>query len=148
MAGTNAAAAKLALINLIKASPPPNTLVDYAYVGKSDSASRQYLWGGKSTFQQDYSALRGGTKPRDEVLTIDLHLSVYQPGGAFEDTDAACVAIGLVVETLIANDVQLGGTIPGLRYAGIEGGELDNSADDDGVESHITYHVIFKSRLF
>jgi hypothetical protein len=148
MAGTNAAAAKLALINLIKASPPANTFIDYAWLGKNDEANRNYLWGGKATFEQDYSALTSSRKPRDEVLTIELHLSVYLPGGTCDVTDAAAVAIGLAVENLIANDPQLGGAVTGLRYAGVQGGEMDNSADDDGVETHMTYRVLFKSRLF
>ena len=147
MAGTNAAAAKLALIGLLQASPPANTIVDYAYSGKSDGQSRQYIWGGKCTFQHDYAALTAGRKPREEVLVVELHLSVYKPGGTFQDTDASAVALGLVVENLFANDPQLGGAITGLRYAGIQGGEMDNSMDDEGVETHMTYHVMFKSRL-
>jgi hypothetical protein len=147
VSGTNAKEAKKVLIDLLKASPPANTKVDYGYLGKSDSSSRSYLWGGKVTFQHDYAALTAGRKPREEVLVVELHLSVYQPGGDFEATDDAATAIGVVIEDLFANDPQLAGAIPGLRYAGIQGGEMDNSADDDGVETHMTYEVLFKSRL-
>lgn len=148
MAGTNAVAVKTALINVLKASPPANTVVDYGYTGKSDTGSRQYVWGGKVTFEQGYSALTSGRKPRDELVTVEVHVTVYQPGGTFDVTDQAAVTIGAVVEDAIANDPQLGGAITGLRYAGIQGGEIDNSIDDDGVATLLTYRVQFHSRLF
>jgi hypothetical protein len=147
VSGTNAKKAKKVLIDLLKATPPANTKVDYGYNGQSDTASRQYIWGGKATFQHDYAALTSGRKPREEVLVVELHLSVYLPGGTYEETDDSATALGLVVEDLFATDPQLAGAIPGLRYAGIQGGEMDNSLDDGGVETHMTYQVLFKSRL-
>jgi hypothetical protein len=147
VAGTNAKKAKKVLIDLLKASPPANTAVDYGYDGQNDSANRQYIWGGKATFQHDYAALTAGRKPREEVLVVELHLSVYLPGGTYEETDDTAATIGVSIEDLFANDPQLAGAIPGLRYAGIQGGEMDNSMDDGGVETHMTYQVLFKSRL-
>lgn len=147
MSGTNAKKAKKVLIDLLKATPPANTKVDYGYLGKSDSASRNYLWGGKVTFQHSYAALTAGRKPREESLVVELHLSVYLPGGDYETTDDTATTIGVVIEDLFANDPQLAGAIPGLRYAGIQGGDMENSADDDGVETHMTYQVLFHSRL-
>jgi len=51
------------------------------------------------------------------------------------------------IPTLAASDPQLGGAVAGLRYAGVQGGELDNAEDDEGVASLLTYRVLFKSRL-
>lgn len=148
MGNSNAAAAKKALIDFLRAAPLDDVTVDYAYKGRSDGSARSYIWGGKVTFQQNYSALTSGRKPRDEVLTVAVHMSVYQPGGDAQDTDAAVMALGSVLEDLFANDPQLGGAVSGLRYAGVESGELDNGIDDDGVASLLTYQVVFHSRLF
>src|SRR5256885_13064282 len=60
-------------------------------------------------------------------------------------SDVCSSDLGAVVEDAIANDPQLGGAITGLRYAGIQGGEIDNSIDDDGVATLLTYRVQFRS---
>lgn len=147
MAGTNVAAAKVALLSVLQGAASPTTTVEYAYSGKGDGQARQYVWLGKATVQQDYAALTAGRKPREEVCVIDVHVSAYKPGGTVQDADAAVIALGLVLENAIANDPQLGGTVTGLRYAGIEGGDLEYAIDDEGVASLMTYHVTFKSRL-
>jgi hypothetical protein len=147
VAGTNVIAVKAALLTVLQGAQSSTVSVDYAYSGKTDGTARQYVWLGKATFEQDYAALTSGRKPREEVVVIDVHVTAYKPGGTVQDTDAAVVALALVMENAIANDPQLGGAVTGLRYAGIRGGEMEYAIDDEGVASLITYHVTFKSRL-
>lgn len=146
MAGTNAYAAKRKLVDFLAASPSLTIPVLYAYGDQPETEDMVYA--GKVTFEQDYAAMTSGRKPRDETVTVDLHVEVRRSPGSFDDTDSIAVQYGTVVEELIADNITFSGQVGGLRWAGITGGEMQNAMDDAGRATLITYHVTFRSRLF
>lgn len=146
MAGTNAYAAKRKLIDFLDASPSLTIPVLYAYGDQPETQDMVYA--GRVAFEQNYAAMTSGRKPRDETVTVDLHIEVRRAPGSFDDTDSLAVQYGTVVEELIADNVTMSGQVDGLRWAGISGGELENAMDDSGRATRLTYHVQFRSRRF
>jgi hypothetical protein len=144
---SNAVPAKIALIALIAAQPAfEGITVDYAY--KAKNAQREYVYGGRITAEQTYPNMTSGTKPRDERLTVDVHVDVMIPGGDQVDADTRAMELGAAMELAIAQDVTVGGTVPGLRWVGVTGHEMTPSFNDDAVYSEVVYHVLVSSRLF
>jgi hypothetical protein len=144
---SNGIPAKRALIALIAAQPDlEGVTVDYAFKGKN--LGREYVYGGRVNAEQTYPNMTSGVKPRDERLTVDVHVYVFIPGGDQVDADTRAMELGGAMETALAADVTLGGTVPGLRWGGVTGYELTPTFDDDGVYSEVVYHVLFSSRLF
>jgi hypothetical protein len=144
----NVGLAKRTLIAAIKAAPAfAHITVDYAYSGISAGGTRTYIYGGRTTVEQNYAAMTSGTKPRDRKFTVDLHLLVDIPGGAVTDSDDAALTLLDTIDALLAADVTMGG-MAGLRYAGITGFDMTYALDDDEVETEIVAHVGFSTRLF
>lgn len=150
MAGTNAVAAKRALIAKITALEIPGAdggVVQVAYSWPGERAEREVVHGGTATFEQNPAAFRGGGRcPRDEEVTVEVHIAVTIPGGTEEDADLRVVEIGTPIEEAIAADPTLADA-PDLVIARVDGGEIESGFNDDAAAALLTYRVILKSRL-
>jgi hypothetical protein len=147
MSGSNAVAYKKALIDgLAAASALAAVQVSYHFPG--NNSERELIHAGRVEGTQSYPVSRGGAGrfPRDEELTVKLHIVVTRPGADPYEVEARCIEIGKVVEELIAGDPDLTG-LTGIIYSGITAVDLDSDSDDDGSIAVLTYDVFFKSRL-
>ncbi|HEV2778547.1 MAG TPA: hypothetical protein VGX25_04030 [Actinophytocola sp.] len=148
MAGTNAVAAKKALIDGLAAAPDlVNAGVQVAYSYPGHDAERELIHGGRVEGTHDYPVSGSGPRfKRDEQLTIKLHIVVTKPGATVYDVEARCAEIGTVVEELIAGDPDLV-NVPRLQWTGISAVDLDSSEEDEHAIGVLTYDVFAKSRL-
>lgn len=150
MAGTNVVAAKKALIAKIAAldlggDQAGGVQVAYSWPGRN--AEREVVHGGLATFDQNPLAFRaGGRCPRQEDVTVEIHVAIALPGGTEEDVDTRAVEIGTVIEEAIAADPTLADA-PDLKIARVDGGELESGFNDDGASALLTYRIILKSTL-
>lgn len=151
MAGTNAVAARQAVIAKIRALEIPAAgggTVQVAYAWPGNAAEREVVHGSNPvTFDQAPAAFRGGGRcPRDEEVTVPVCVVVRALGGDVEETDVRAAEIGTVIEEDVAADPTLADA-PNLKLARIDGGDLVHDFDDDGAVSVLTYHFILRSRL-
>lgn len=150
MAGTNAVRAKKALIAKIAALDLGGVQaggVQVAYSWPGSKAEREVVHGGLVTFEQEPAAFRGGARcPRDEEVTVEVHVVVKLPGGTEEDVDTRATEIGTVIEEAIASDPTLTDAAD-LKIARVDGGELESGTDDDAAAGVLTYRIILRSRL-
>jgi hypothetical protein len=150
MAGTNVVAAKKALIAKIAAldlggEQAGGVQVAYSWPGRN--AEREVVHGGLSTFDQNPLAFRaGGRCPRQEDVTVEIHVAVTIPGGSEEDVDTRAAEIGTVIEDAIAADPTLADAL-NLKIARVDGGELESGFNDDAAAAVLTYRIILKSTL-
>lgn len=138
MAGSNAVPFKRAFQALLKtalATAGINGIairVDDAYNGKL--AEREYVYFGHITGPHEPFTFRSGARlPRQETLTVNLHVEAAVPGGSTFDSDTRIVAIGQLVEETLANDPLLGGAVAGLLGAWMSHTELTSFYMEDGV---------------
>lgn len=147
MAGTNAFAAKAALFDLLKASPALAG-VQVCRFWPGGTVERECVFGGRTVWTTTPLTFRpaNGRLPREEAITLDLHIRVMKPGAAPDEVEARAVVLGTVVEELLAADPLLGGA-PGVALATIDGGDLDHGVEDESSVALLTYRVGFKSML-
>lgn len=145
MSGTNAAAAKAALIALLDALPALDGVqVAYSYPGRN--VERECIYGGKVAGSVQLAAMAGTRVSREEDLVLNLHIEVDKQGEATtEDSDERACALGVVVEELVAGNPTLG--VTGLKVASVVGVELDGGVDDECATSVLTYQIGLKSYL-
>ena len=148
MAGTNAVAYKKALTDAVAAAP--QIIADDIQVGYDwpGHVERELIHGGRVEGAQSYPVSRGGGGrfPRDEELTVALHIVVRAPGGTIYEAELRASEIGTVVEELLAANPALT-DVAGVIYSGIAGIELESDYDDDDAIADLTYQVLLKSRL-
>lgn len=149
MAGTNAVAARQALIAKIRALEIPAAgggAVQVAYSWPGRGAEREVVHGGTPvTFEQEPLTFRGGGRvPRDEQVTVPIVVVVAQPGATVENTDVRAAEIGGLIEDAIAADPTL---TDQLVIGRVDRGDLDHDFTDDGAASVLTYQIILRSRL-
>lgn len=142
MPGTNAVAAKKALIARLQTDPSLEGIqVTYAWPGKR--AERELVCGGKWRFAQR----RGGYgSAREEDLTLDLFILVRTPGADLAEVEDRAVEIGALVEA-VAADPSWWGDVPGLKLAGVTSGDSNPGIDDDSAVCELAYHVACTSTL-
>lgn len=145
MSPTNAVAAKLALIDYLKAEPALQG-VQIAYGYPARDVEREVLYGGASRFTKAQEGMGGGMGglAYRETVTVDLHIQIRIPGGEVEEAEARAVEIGSEVEAFLARNERLS-DLPGLLYAGVTGGELGYAIEDDAVTSALQLSVEFTS---
>ncbi len=144
MAGTNAVACKRELFRRLAAAPRlKGVQVAYAFPGRD--IQRECIYGGGARTTQEFAAASPARKPRNETALVDVHVWVRLPGGSVEDADARAMEIGVVVEELLADDVNLGGAVPGLAFGGVNSIDGDYMADDDAVTVIWSYQLRFRS---
>jgi len=140
-------AVKRALFTWLAAAPElAGVQVSYAWPGRSQD--RECIYGGFPEATQRYAVMTAGRKPRDEDATILIRIEVAQPGNDVQAADQRVEELGAVLETLLADNVTLGGLVTGVRYGGITAVESEYVPLDGSIESTATYHVTFSSRLF
>lgn len=147
MAGTNAVVFKKALFDALAAAPAlEGVQVSYHFPG--NDPERELIHGGAVEGTQNYPIIRGGGGrfPRDEELSVKLHIVVTQPGSDPYEVEFRATELGTVVEELLAGDPDLTG-LTGIIYSGISNVFLDSDVDDDGAIGILTYDVLVKSRL-
>lgn len=146
MAGTNAAAFKLALVAALQAAPGlVGVQVVYSQASQR-TVNREWVSLGEVKFVHSRTGTHGATRrTRTEVLAVEVLVQVRQMGTTPQDADQRAVAIGTVLEELLADDPTVGGAVPKGLYAVVAGGDLATVADDDGVYSQLTYNLQFTS---
>lgn len=149
MAGTNAVAAKQALVAKIaaleiEASDGGALQVAYSWPGRD--AQREVVHGGKTTFNRQ--PMGYDPRSREEALEVTLWIVVVKPGADVAECETRAVEIGTVIEEALAADPKFAAkAVPGLLLATVEGGELDGDFDDDGAAAILQYRVGFTSHL-
>lgn len=147
MAGTNAVLVKSALLGLFKAAIVP-VRIDDAYKGRD--MEREYVYFGHITIEQEPMVFRNGApQPRQEELTIPLHVEVSKPGATTLDTDTRVTAVGqLIEEALAADPTQAALAVPGLMSALVSNLTLTSFYTSDGVAaSELVYTITAQSKL-
>lgn len=147
MAGTNAVLVKTALLGLFKTAIAP-VRIDDAYVSRLEE--REYVYFGHIIGTQEPMTFRNGVRqPRDEELTIPLHVEVVRPAALTSDTDTRIGAIGqLLEEALAADPTQAALAVPGLMAAWVSSFTLTSFYPVDGVAaSELVYTITAQSRL-
>lgn len=147
MAGTNAAAVKVALVTALRASAAAAMAgVTVAYSQASQrTIPREQISLGQAKFVHTRAGTHGGTRrTRNETLQVEILVQVRQLGAAPETADLRAVAIGTVIEELFADTPALSGVPSGL-YGVIDGGDLAHVVDDEGVYSQLAYTLTFTS---
>ena len=147
MAVAGPATLKRALIDALAASGE-FAAVQVAYSWPGRHAERECIYAGPATFEQRYAAMTSQRKPRDRTVVVSLHVEVMAPGATVEETDARVEELGEAVDSILAGNVTLSDTVPGLRYGGVVGCELDYAIDDDGAMSAAIYQISFSARIF
>lgn len=148
MAGTNAAAAKAALITAIGALTGLGDLqVSYSYPGRT--TDRDLVYGGRITGPIALSTMRGsGRLKRIEDSVLQLHIEVARPG---EDTSAVTEAraceIGEAIEEYLAANPALEDAVTGLLLAAPQGFDLESAIADESSITVLTYRILLKSHL-
>jgi hypothetical protein len=148
MAGTNAAAAKAALIDAIGALTGLGDLqVSYSYPGRT--TDRDLVYGGRITGPIALSTMRGsGRIKRIEDPVLQLHIEVARPG---EDTaavtEARACAIGTAIENYLAASPTLEDAVTGLLLVAPTGFDMESAIDDESSITVLTYQILLKSHL-
>lgn len=148
MAGTNAYAAKRALIDALQASAELGDAgVQVAYSYRGERAERECVYGGAVAWTCKPLTFRGGGRmPRQETVQVDLHIAVRLPGSEPDEAEARAVELGTVVEEYLASTPTLS-DLGDLKLATIAGGDLDHAVNDEESIAVITYQVAFLSTL-
>ncbi|UUV34381.1 hypothetical protein NQK81_13300 [Amycolatopsis roodepoortensis] len=147
MAGTAAASVKKALFDALKAQsgqgqPLDGVQVSYSFPGNPERAC---LFLGRARFNHELSTfMAGGRLPRTETLTVTVVIYARDIGSDQYAADSRAVAIGTVLEDLLATDPTAGGAVLIRR---VESGELEPLVDDDGVIASLSYSVTVESEL-
>lgn len=144
MAGTIAVACKRALFARLVTRPRlKGVQIAYAFPGRD--IQRECIYGGGARTTQEYAAASPARKPRNETALIDVNIYVRLPGGNVEDADVRAIELGLVVEEELADDVTLGGLVPGHGYGGVNTIDGDYVQDDDAATVIWSYQLRFRS---
>jgi hypothetical protein len=148
MAGTNAAAAKAALIAKVGTLTGLGDLqVSYSYPGRT--TDRDLVYGGRITGPIALSTMRGsGRLKRIEDPVLNLHIEVARPGeGTSEVTEARACEIGTAIENYLAANPTLQDAVTGLLLVTPQGFDMESSIDDESSYTVLTYRILLKSHL-
>lgn len=148
MAGTNAAAAKAALIAKIGALAGLGDLqVSYSYPGRT--TDRDLVYGGRITGPIALSTMRGsGRLKRIEDQVLNLHIEVVRPGeDTAEATEARACEIGAGIENYLAANPTLEDAVTGLLLVAPQGFDMESGLVDESSMTTLTYQILLKSHL-
>ncbi len=147
---TNAAAAKARLVgtgNILSGIPGLDG-VEISY-NQPTPIPREFVMGGDVQGPVKLSAFRGGggRVQREEVLSLQLEVRVYETGErSTEQADARAVEIATEIMEFIAANPKLG-DLPGLLKATVDNFELIGRLDDEGSSSVVTLTIGLHSFL-
>lgn len=144
-AGTTIVAAKRALRDLLKARPAlDGVLVNYG--DPAERGRREQVWLGRvRQADQEPVALRSGTRTRDEVYELWVHVDVASKATA-EENEARAVDLIREVESVLANDPKLGGT-EGVLFAVVTEMSMNTVETGDGPSTSAVLTVTVRARL-
>jgi hypothetical protein len=152
MAGTAAVAAKKALFDALAAKavtgqPLEGVQVAYSFPGKT--LQRECIYFGRTRIDQSFStfaspSVGGGRQPRTEIATQTIVVLASNIKSDQYAADLRVVAIGTVMEEILAADPTGGGAV---QVRAVESGDLEQMFDDDGVWSQLTYSATVRSEL-
>jgi hypothetical protein len=148
MAGTNAAAAKAALITKIRALSGLGDLqVSYSYPGRT--TDRDLVYASRISGTVALSTMRGsGRIKRIEDPVLQLHIEVVRPGeDTTETTEARACAIGAGIENYLAANPTLEDAVTGLLLVAVQGFDIESYVDDESSITTMTYQILLKSHL-
>lgn len=148
MAGTNAAAAKAALIAKIGTLAGLGDFqVAYSYPGRT--TDRDLVYGGRITGPIALSTMRGsGRLKRIEDPVLNLHIEVARPGEhTTAVTEARACAIGAGIENYLATNPALEDAVSGLLLVAPQGFDMESFTDDEFSYTVLTYQILLKSHL-
>lgn len=151
MAGTNAIVAKKTIVDRLAAvTGPAQALagVQVSYIHPKD-LQREVIYGGRIRFDDQLftfssAAVGGGRIPREETATLTFVVLVARPDSDQYLADLRAVAIGTVLEEMVAADPTLGGLV---LAAEAESGEMEPLTHDDGVMAQLLYTISVRSEL-
>jgi hypothetical protein len=136
---------KDALVAALLAQPAlAQVQVERAHPGP-EKLEREAIWLGAARGRHEIPVVKAGRKPRDEVYTIEVLVSVLKPGGTLEEVEERAFALLAEVEDVLADDPRLGTTAILWAKAG-EWGESSGYLDD-GAEADIRLEIDVKARL-
>jgi hypothetical protein len=119
---------KRALVQALRARPALSGVqVSYSHPGRLVEGESIYMGGARG--EHEPAAIRAGRKPRTEVYTLDVLCEVSRRGGSVEEAEARALELLAEVESVLAEDPQLGGR---LQWALASEIELDGGLTDDG----------------
>lgn len=151
MSGTNAVAAKQAIVSLLESlSAFEGVSVTYGWPGPEPP--REYAYCGRSTtgVQPMTFQVSGQRLPSDETLTFDLILIVAKPGDSVEGAESRVVELGAAFEQALGMNPKMTGLSyapPGLLMVQVVSAELDQDFDDEQAYARLIYQVRFRSEL-
>lgn len=145
MPGSNAVAAKAAIVARLQAAPAlTGVQVAYAWPGKR--VERECIFGTKIRWDDEYLAFAkaAGRMPRLETATITFVVFVVDSSHDFEAADRRAVELGTVLEELVAGDPRLSDT---TLATAISSGDLEALEDDGAAVAQLTYEISVRSEL-
>ncbi|GAA4100917.1 hypothetical protein [Nonomuraea soli] len=135
MTATNAVVIKRALLTLIEGLALGDVQVGY---GPPANPERDFVYlGGLRGPLTPLTFRAGGRLPREEQLTLDLHLVVTRPGGTEEETETAAADLITPILEAVSAEPTLGAT-PGLLSIVPSRLELQSGRDDDACSTWLT----------
>jgi len=146
MAGTNAHAAKAALLTLMQAAVGyAGVQVLYSYPGLSHEMRETIYFDSEIGGSVELVSMRGGQAlKRGEELTTTLVIEVQKPGSTRADNEARACALGTIFEGVIATNPDLG-SLSNMKLARISSFTMTSWADDECEYTRVLYGVRFTS---
>ena len=146
MAGTNAYAAKNALLALIQADAAfANVQVEYSYPGLSHEMRESIWFDNEISGPVELVTMRGGAAlKRGESLSTLLHIEVQKPGESVKNNEQRACVLGTAFEGVLAANPSLG-DLTNLKLAQITSFNMTSTSDDEYAITHLAYGVTFTS---
>jgi len=133
MATSTIPAVKAALVAGLEARPALNS-VQVSYGPPLPNPSREMIWCGIATGQQDWQAMN----LKGEQYELEVIVSVIREGQDMQAADERCFAIYAELENMLRADRTVGGAVALASVAGFELGEY---VTDSQRESTLTVQV-------
>lgn len=148
MAGSIVVPVRRALVaKIAEALDSPQVSVTYGWQGGETSARREQVFTNRPRATHDPAALKAGRNYRDETVDLDVVVLVGSPNAKPEDVDDRALAIGRVVEEVVADHKSNELAVPGLLWLRMTGFELNNMTGAGGSLTELTYTVRYFARL-
>jgi hypothetical protein len=123
---------------------------EYGYPAKDELVQAELVFLGRGRFDHDPGPMKPGRVFRNETGELDIIIDVKAVGGTPEFADERVIAIGQLVEEIVADNRNLGNdTANGITVGAVtmRRGDLTNAYNDRGSLSRLVYTLRFDARL-